>query len=195
MLDEKKNDFANEASVMNTNREHIDVDTNEHDVLKDESVNQLSGNIDICSDAVNMIGVASVTANRNVSFAHGVTVKHGANAPPCVGVTNPSKLFNFMSINVCSLLAKLKYPDFHEFIEEMDFLCQTETKLDDLGYVDLDGFTYFMKNRSVYKRKSGGIALFVRNKLLDRIKIVEISLMTKWYRQTSTNIISLLHNP
>ena len=37
-----------------------------------------------------------------------------------------------------------------------DIICLTETKMDDLDSFDFDGFTCFMKNRSVYKRKWGG---------------------------------------
>ena len=54
-----------------------------------------------------------------------------------------------------------------------DIICLTETKMDDLDSFDFDGFTCFMKNRSIYKRKSGGIALLVRNQILNMVKIVE----------------------
>ena len=36
-----------------------------------------------------------------------------------------------------------------------DIICLTETKMDDLDSFDFDGFTCFMKIRSIYKRKSG----------------------------------------
>ena len=45
--------------------------------------------------------------------------------------------------------------------------------MDDLDSFDFDGFTCFMKNRSIYKSKSGGIALLVRNQILNMVKIVE----------------------
>ena len=60
-----------------------------------------------------------------------------------------------------------------------DNVCLTETKMDDLDSFDFDGFTCFMTNRSIYKRKSGvggwggGIALLVRNRILNMVKIVE----------------------
>ena len=46
-------------------------------------------------------------------------------------------------------------------------------KMDDLDSCDFDGFTCSMKNRSIYKRKSGGIALQARNRILNMVKIVE----------------------
>ena len=39
----------------------------------------------------------------------------------------------------------------------VDIICLTETKMDGLDSFDFDGFTYFMKNRSIYKRKSGEV--------------------------------------
>ena len=54
-----------------------------------------------------------------------------------------------------------------------DIICLTETKMDDLDSFDFDGFICFMKNRSIYKRKSWGIALLVRNRILNIVKIVE----------------------
>ena len=37
-----------------------------------------------------------------------------------------------------------------------DIICLTETKMDDPDSFDFDGFTCFVKNRSICKRKSGG---------------------------------------
>ena len=45
--------------------------------------------------------------------------------------------------------------------------------MDDLDSCDFDGFTCSMKNRSIYKRKSGGIALQARNRILNMVKTVE----------------------
>ena len=70
-------------------------------------------------------------------------------------------------------MGKLKYPEFVEYADEFDIICLTETMLDDLDSIDLFGFACVMKNRSKFKRKSGGIAVLIRNELLDRITIVE----------------------
>ena len=45
--------------------------------------------------------------------------------------------------------------------------------MDNLDSFDFDGFTCFMKNRSIYKRESGGgwIALLLRNLILNVVKI------------------------
>jgi hypothetical protein len=66
------------------------------------------------------------------------------------------------SLNVCGIKSKLKIPDFHEFIQEYDLLCVTETKMDDLDIpLILDllplGYTALFKNRlPIAMFKSGG---------------------------------------
>ena len=79
----------------------------------------------------------------------------------------------FMSLNVGSLLSKLRFPELVNRLKHVDVACFQETHLDDLDNVEIDGFTFFAKNRQICKKKSGGIALAVRNELLQKIRIIE----------------------
>ena len=110
----------------------------------------------------------SATANSENDGTRDVPNKAGVSATCCLKI---------VSLNVCGLMSKMKYPEFCEMLVSNDIICLTETKMDDLDSFDFDGFTCFMKNRSIYKRKwgggGGGIALLVRNQILNMVKIVE----------------------
>ena len=119
--------------------------------------------MDVRSD-VNVEDEVSATANSENDGTRDVPNKAGVSATCCLKI---------VSLNVCGLMSKMKYPEFCEMLVSNDIICLTETKMDDLDSFDFDGFTCFMKNRSIYKRKSGGIALLVRNQILNMVKIVE----------------------
>ena len=119
--------------------------------------------MDVRSD-VNVKDEVSATANSENDGTRDVPNKAGVSATCCLKI---------VSLNVCGLMSKMKYPEFCEMLVSNDIICLTETKMDDLDSFDFDGFTCFMKNRSIYKRKSGGIALLVRNQILNMVKIVE----------------------
>ena len=119
--------------------------------------------MDVRSD-VNVEDKVSATANSENDGTRDVPNKAGVSATCCLKI---------VSLNVCGLMSKMKYPEFCEMLVSNDIICLTETKMDDLDSFDFDGFTCFMKNRSIYKRKSGGIALLVRNQILNMVKIVE----------------------
>ena len=76
-------------------------------------------------------------------------------------------------LNVGGLLSKLKFPEFDDLLVSCDIICLTETKLDYFDSIDIPNFTCFRKNRLHYKRKSGGIAVLIRNELTKCIKIIE----------------------
>lgn len=63
---------------------------------------------------------------------------------------------------------RLNDPDFLLFINKYDILCMSETKLDsiDVSNIDVENFSFIPLNRGKYKRKSGGIGVFVRSTLL-----------------------------
>ena len=88
-------------------------------------------------------------------------------------VTNTSQTLKIGSINVCGLCAKLKTPDFYDYVNNYDILFMTETKLDDLDECNIDGYTLFRKNRGICKKKSGGTGFFIRNILLNNLKVQE----------------------
>ena len=72
------------------------------------------------------------------------------------------KKLNFVSLNVCGLRAKLKFPDFQEFINKYDIVCLTEIKTDQYDEIDIDGFKFISASRAIAKRKSGGVGLFIK---------------------------------
>ena len=69
---------------------------------------------------------------------------------------------------------RIKYPDFVEFINNYDIFSASETHIDDTDIVDIPGFVFFANNRKQkYKRKSGGIGVYVKDYLapfIDRIE-------------------------
>ena len=125
--------------------------------------------MDVRSD-LNVEDEVSTTANSENDGTRDVPSKAGVSATSCLKI---------VSLNVCGLMSKMKYPEFREMLVSNDIICLTETKMDDPDSFDFDGFTCFMKNRSIYKRKSGwgwgggGVALLVRNRILNMVKIVE----------------------
>ena len=75
-----------------------------------------------------------------------------------------------LTLNVCGLQAKLKAPDLEELCQNYNVVCFNETKLDDFDSVHISGFTALsLVNRKIFKAKSGGIAVFVKNDLFDYI--------------------------
>ena len=105
--------------------------------------------MDVRSDVydVNVEDEVSATANSE---------NDGTRDVPNKAVISATCCFKVVSLNVCGLMSKMKYPEFCEMLVSNDIICLTETKMDDLDSFDFDGFTCFMKNRSIYKRKSGG---------------------------------------
>lgn len=88
-----------------------------------------------------------------------------------------------LSLNVCGLMSKQNCPDFIEYINNYDIIGLQETKMDDLDTVHIEGYKVFVKNRkSVLRRKSGGIALLVKQELCQFIKLIETeSKLIQWF--------------
>ena len=76
-------------------------------------------------------------------------------------------------LNVGGLASKLSFPEFDDFLNLRDIICITETKFDLIDTVDKQDFICFKKDRLRCKRKSGGIAAFVRKDVVKNIKIIE----------------------
>ena len=80
----------------------------------------------------------------------------------------------FGCLNVNGLKGRLFYPEFIELINDYDVLCVCDTHLDNADLVDIENYTFFSKNRSQsYKRKSGGIGIYVKNTLVKYFSLVE----------------------
>ena len=54
---------------------------------------------------------------------------------------------NVLSLNCCGVKLRLQYPEFCELIKKNDIVCLQETKTDDIDKIDLEGYTFKMKNR------------------------------------------------
>jgi exonuclease III len=52
----------------------------------------------------------------------------------------------------CGVKLHLQYPEFCELIKKNDIVCLQETKTDDIDKIDLEGYTFKMKNRFQYYR-------------------------------------------
>ena len=80
-----------------------------------------------------------------------------------VNVNQPNGLLKCACLNVSGLKQKLLIPEFTVNINSYDLFCVTETHLDNTDIVDIEGYTYFSKNREQrYLRKSGGIGVYVK---------------------------------
>ena len=64
---------------------------------------------------------------------------------------------------------RINYPEFIDFVSNLDILCLSETHLDDtdiVDIVDIADYSFISTNRSqAYKRKSGGIGVYVKDTL------------------------------
>jgi hypothetical protein len=72
---------------------------------------------------------------------------------------------NVLSLNCCGVKLRLQYPEFCELIKKNDIVCLQETKTDDIDKIDLEGYTFKMKNRKKIGRISGGIILGYKDHL------------------------------
>ena len=64
------------------------------------------------------------------------------------------------------LKKRLNYPEFIDLVENFDVFCALETHIDSTDNVDIQNYEYFSKNRGhSYKRKSGGIGVYVRKSI------------------------------
>lgn len=62
---------------------------------------------------------------------------------------------------MCGLRRKILYPEFTELVSQFDIFCVSETKLDDYGIINIDGYDFFSQCRKQkYIRKSGGLGFF-----------------------------------
>ena len=78
-----------------------------------------------------------------------------------------SNVLKILSINVNSLISKLKLNVLQDYVSEYDVIFLQETKLDgaDVINVSIPGFTPFYNHRKDYKNKSGGLATFIKDEI------------------------------
>lgn len=77
-------------------------------------------------------------------------------------------------MNVNGLKRKIEYPDFVDMVKNYDVFYVSETHLDSTNIVDIPGYTFISKHRvQKYKPKSGGIGIYVTNKLFPFVDVFE----------------------
>ena len=94
-----------------------------NDVNSKNDMNR-SGSVvaDVCNDVseVNVEDEVSTTANSENDGTRAVPNNAGVSATCC---------FKIVSLNVCGLMSKMKYPEFREMLVSNDIICLTETKM------------------------------------------------------------------
>ena len=77
-----------------------------------------------------------------------------------------NKTLQFATLNVCGLKARSKYPHFVDFCNKYDFLCFTETKIEETDVISISGFISFSQSRrQKFARRSGGISVYVKQNI------------------------------
>ena len=102
-----------------------------------------------------------------------------------------------LSLNVCGLRNKLRYPEFVELINSYDLIGVQETKLDDADCLEIPGYTIICHNRQTISRyRSGGTALIAKNSILPYLKLEQSnSKLIQWFSITTeiTNTEENIH--
>ena len=104
------------------------------------------------------------------------------------GIKEPSFLskLKVSALNICGLRSKLKYPDVQDYNNNFGMGGISETKLQ--SYDEVECYTFYSKPRSKCTQSSGGIGIFVRNNLVNYIKIIHgKSECVLWCKMTDTN--------
>jgi hypothetical protein len=58
----------------------------------------------------------------------------------------------YLSLNVCGIKFKSKYPELRDLLDNYDIVCLTETKLDDIDVIECNDFTFkYVKFKSIVR--------------------------------------------
>ena len=80
-----------------------------------------------------------------------------------------------LSLNVCVVENKLRYPEFTELIKKYHIIGLTETKTDDTDNIQLPDYVTYMKLRQKLTNiLSGGIIFLIKNDIAILVKIINI---------------------
>jgi len=78
------------------------------------------------------------------------------------------------ALNVSGLKKRLNYPEFIELVNNFDIFCLSETHTDTYDIIELKNYKFLAKHREQeYKRKSGGIGIFVKDTLTPFVNIIQ----------------------
>ena len=95
--------------------------------------NICNGSIEFIDDQFSLHNSSSCSSS-NTEDSLNCTVKNERN-------------LNVLSLNCCGVKLRLQYPEFCELIKKNNIVCLQETKTDDIDKIDLEGYTFKMKNR------------------------------------------------
>ena len=90
---------------------------------------------------------------------------------------------------MCGLASKLRCPDFVDFLCKYDIVGIQESKTDDTDNICLTGYTCILNNRqTLSRRKSGGIAVLVKNSISDfvHVETQSFSKLILWFTISRT---------
>ena len=154
--------FATNAYVNNTqNNTVLNIDNGTQHVQNNQANSNNVGN-----DANN--GIYEDSDSDNNSTPNGSFTNTDD-----VGPTNEAVL-SCISINVGGFKSKECFPEFiANIVKKHDIISVSESKLSDTDTVEIDGYTSFYKNRSKFKRRSGGVLVLIKNCYLPHVKIYE----------------------
>ena len=95
-----------------------------------------------------------------------------------------SQDLKFLSLNLCGLKSKLNIPEFKEMVSTYDIIALQETKLNDVDYVDLAGYTIICQNRrKTTIHRSGGTAFLFKTSLSQHFESIKSeSDLIQWIR-------------
>ena len=83
-------------------------------------------------------------------------------------------MFNILSLNAGGLLCKTRRPEFLECINKYDLICFQESKFDYSDTFDFPGYKLLpLMIRKKAKSRSGGIAILIKEKFYDNVKILK----------------------
>lgn len=97
--------------------------------------------------------------------------------PDRVTISNTLGEFAFLSYNVEGITSKLKDTNFVSFIQKFDFVTLVETFVESFTSTQFPDFTSFVapaKKLSKKGRRSGGIIILIKNKVLPYFKRVDV---------------------
>ena len=93
-----------------------------------------------------------------------------------------NKTLQFATLNVCGLKTRSKYPDFVDFCNKYDFLCFTETKIEETEVISIPEFISFSQSRrQKFARRSGGISVYVKQNIKHFMNIPSESDYVLWF--------------
>ena len=154
---------GSDASICET-----DSNTSCSDLTSSIEINSLANSSIEPSDSEGPCSDVSMNANNREDTSSEVS------AEDCnSNISSLQQTLSCVALNVCGIKSKLIFPEFISFINKHDIICFSESKLADTDTVEIEGYTAFYKNRDIYRRKSGGLLLLVRNCYLKHIRIYE----------------------